>query len=56
MDLTTLFFFDGNNGTFPEALMLSSDGALYRVTSQGGADAGEAGADGTVFKLPLQTP
>jgi uncharacterized repeat protein (TIGR03803 family) len=45
--LTSLFDFDGNNGTFPlGALHIDSSGNLYGTTTTGGSN-----ADGTVFRV-----
>ena len=50
--LTTLVFFNGNNGQGPQGnLVQGSDGSFYGVTYSGGSD-----DNGTVFKLTLTTP
>lgn len=51
--LTTLYSFDdGKDGATPDALVLSNNGDLYGVASQGGANAA-LGGGGTVFELSL---
>jgi len=45
-NLTTLFLFDGTNGSGPSSLCLGRDGFLYGATSGGGAN-----NSGTVFEI-----
>ena len=52
--LTTVFSFDGADGEFPIGLVQTTDGDLYGVTSQGGANscaAYDLPQCGTIFKI-----
>jgi uncharacterized repeat protein (TIGR03803 family) len=48
--LTTLHSFDGNDGNYPNGLVLGTDGNFYGTTEEGGNPACYDGC-GTVFKI-----
>jgi uncharacterized repeat protein (TIGR03803 family) len=50
---TSLFSFDGTDGSWPRALMQASDGSLYGITEQGGANSSSncPFGCGTVFRI-----
>ena len=48
-----LYIFDGTFGSFPDAILADSSGALYGAAGAGGANSSCFGGCGTIFKLSL---